>query len=97
VLRGLLLTGGPATFMRAEVSGAPDQPAVASTSALWWPPSKIAGRRLAPYLARRHDELEEVPDGIVVEAPAAIPNGRRRAVIGRDGGRRLTLVRADRR
>jgi sulfide:quinone oxidoreductase len=97
VLRGLLLTGATPEFMRAEVSGGEDQPPSMSKQALWWPPSKIAGRRLAPYLARRHDELEEVPDGIVVEAPAAIPNGRRRAVIGRDGGRRLTLVRADRR
>ena len=24
---------------------------------LWWPPSKIAGRWLAPYLAQRHEEL----------------------------------------
>jgi sulfide:quinone oxidoreductase len=68
VMRGLLLTGGVPRFLRAEVSGAPDHPAVATTHALWWPPSKIAGRWLAPYLAQRHDELEEAPDGLPVEA-----------------------------
>src|SRR5215212_5703947 len=50
VMRGLLLTGRTPTFMRAEVSGGEDQPPVASSHALWWPPSKIAGRWLAPYL-----------------------------------------------
>jgi sulfide:quinone oxidoreductase len=68
VLRGLLLSGGVPQFMRAEVGGAPDRPAVAATHALWWPPSKIAGRWLAPYLAQRHNELEQAPDGIEVEA-----------------------------
>ena len=75
VLRGLLLTGGVPRFMRAEVAGGDDQPPLASTHALWWPPSKIAGHWLAPYLAQRHNELEEKPDGLAVEA--AIPRARR--------------------
>jgi sulfide:quinone oxidoreductase len=70
VLRGLLLTGAAPEFMRAEVSGGADHPPVASTQALWWPPSKIAGRWLAPYLAQRHDELERAPAGLAVEAEA---------------------------
>jgi hypothetical protein len=68
--------------MRAEVTGAPDQPPAASSDALWWPPSKIAGRWLAPYLAQRHDELEQAPAGLEVEATAPFPITRR-AVIGR--------------
>ena len=68
VLRGLLLTGAEPRFMRAELSGGGDQPPLASTQALWWPPSKIAGRWLAPYLAQRHDELELEPDGLEVLA-----------------------------
>jgi len=61
VLRGLLLTGGAPLYLRAELEGAE---AVgrsrtvssrvrgeASTRALWWPPGKVAGRYLAPYLA----------------------------------------------
>jgi len=61
VLRGLLLTGGAPLYLRAELQG---KHAVGrsrtisgalrgevSTRALWWPPGKIAGRYLAPYLA----------------------------------------------
>ena len=97
VVRGLLLTGGAPTFMRAEVSGGEDHPPVASPHALWWPPSKIAGRWLAPYLAQRHNELEEEPVGLAVEAEATIPNGRRCAVIGRDADGRPVLARVDER
>ena len=68
VMRGLLLTGGVPRYLRAEVGGAPDRPPIASTHALWWPPSKIAGRWLAPYLAQRHEELEQPSDGVAVEA-----------------------------
>jgi sulfide:quinone oxidoreductase len=65
VLRGLLLTGGAPLYLRAELgpSGTPRTTAgprrlrgETSGRALWWPPGKIAGRYLAPYLAtaRRH-------------------------------------------
>jgi sulfide:quinone oxidoreductase len=83
VLRGLLLTGAEPQFMRAEVSGGPDHPPATSTRSLWWPPSKIAARWLAPYLADRHDELEQEPAGLAVEK--AVPTGaRRRVVVDRD-------------
>ena len=82
VLRGLLLTGGEPRFMRAEVSGAPDNPPASAAQALWWPPSKIAGRWLAPYLAQHHDEIECEPTGLAVEAEVPMPV-RRRALIGR--------------
>jgi sulfide:quinone oxidoreductase len=68
VLRGLLLTGSEPRYLRAEVSGGADRPAVATKHALWWPPSKIAGRWLAPYLAQRHEELERPDSGVSVEA-----------------------------
>ena len=58
VLRGMLLTGGDARFMRSGVAGGTGEPKVAS-HALWWPPSKIAGRYLAPFLSGR-DDLEAV-------------------------------------
>jgi sulfide:quinone oxidoreductase len=50
VLRGLLLTGGLPRFLRGEGGGAPS---AVDTEALWWPPAKIVGRYLAPYLAER--------------------------------------------
>ena len=72
VLRGLLLTGAAPRYMRAEVSGGRGEDWRVSDHALWWPPSKIAGKRLAPYLALRHDELETELDGfhVAVDVPA---------------------------
>jgi sulfide:quinone oxidoreductase len=67
VLRGLLMTGGAPLYLRAEPQRLPREATVAveatpshrttrdaSAAAgqpLWWPPAKIAGRYLAPYLA----------------------------------------------
>ena len=67
VLRGLLLTGSTPRYMSAEVSGGRGEDWRVSDHALWWPPSKIAGKRLAPYLALRHDELETEPAGLTVD------------------------------
>jgi len=51
VLRGMLLTGDAPLYLRAEVSGGRGAHSPASEDPLWWPPAKIAGRHLAPYLA----------------------------------------------
>lgn len=53
VLRGLLLTGGEPRFLRAELEGGRGQGAAPDIEAPWWPPAKIAGRYLGPYLAER--------------------------------------------
>jgi len=60
VLRGLLLTGAVPRFLRAEISGGRGE-AEAETTALWWPPSKIVGHWLAPYLASRAGESNMAP------------------------------------
>ena len=49
VLRGLLLTGGHPQYLRHVI--ADDEDSVASETPLWWPPAKVVGRRLAPFLA----------------------------------------------
>jgi sulfide:quinone oxidoreductase len=55
-LRGMLFTGGERWFMRSDVPGAdPDIPG--AWYPLWWPPTKIAGRYLAPYLLGRSEVL----------------------------------------
>jgi sulfide:quinone oxidoreductase len=51
VLRGLLLTGAEPRFLRRAVGSA--APSTASDRPLWSPAGKLAGRHLAPYLARR--------------------------------------------
>ncbi len=49
-LRGMLLTGIAPTYLRTQIAGTGDSFETAAKP-LWWPPSKIAGRYLAPYLA----------------------------------------------
>ncbi len=73
ILRGLLLTGELARYLRSDISGRAGDDSVISEEALWWPPDKIAGRYLAPYLSSQvGDALDVVPQGehaIPVEAP----------------------------
>jgi sulfide:quinone oxidoreductase len=54
VLRGMLMTGGRGRWLRAPAGATPGHSEVA-LRALWWPPSKIATRYLAPYLLRREE------------------------------------------
>ena len=50
VLQGVLYTDHDPAYLRAPVAGHAPEPRAYS---LWWPPSKIAGRYLAPYLTIR--------------------------------------------
>jgi sulfide:quinone oxidoreductase len=67
ILRGLLLTGMTPHFLRADVGTARSD---VDLEPLWWPPAKIVGRYLAPFLASRLG-LSQAPP----EAPAggAVP------------------------
>jgi sulfide:quinone oxidoreductase len=73
VLRGHLLTGlgrrGP--YMRYDAAGGAGE-GESGAHALWWPPSKVAGRYLAPWLAARDEEAvaEHLPrvGGVPVQA-----------------------------
>jgi sulfide:quinone oxidoreductase len=51
ILRGVLLTGGRARYMRADISGGAGDDSTISGEALWWPTDKLSGRYLAPYLS----------------------------------------------
>jgi sulfide:quinone oxidoreductase len=51
ILRGLLLTGGEPRYLRQEMRADPEREPIASYEPLWWPPAKIVGRHLAPFLA----------------------------------------------
>jgi sulfide:quinone oxidoreductase len=73
VLRGLLLTGFVPRFLRHEEAG----PSVIDTQPLWWPPGKIVGRYLSPFLAE-HLGLAAAPtvapaDGLPVEVAVDRP------------------------
>jgi hypothetical protein len=58
VLPVSLLTGMSARFLRAEPGTAESS---INTEALWWPPAKIVGRYLAPFLAGTLGLSEELP------------------------------------
>lgn len=67
VLRGMLLVGGRAQYLEAAVGDPAAPPGQASSRPLWWPPVKIAGRYLAPYLSGQVTGPPAMPAGVVVE------------------------------
>ena len=62
VLRGKLLTGSKPLFMRSDISGTAGDDSASSGHTLWWPPVKVAGAYLAPYLSARE---AQGPDGAI--------------------------------
>jgi sulfide:quinone oxidoreductase len=52
VLRGPMLTGGASRFLRRGGVTETSRTEIADEP-LWWPPVKIVGRHLTPYLAER--------------------------------------------
>ena len=77
VLRGLLLTGFVPRFLRHEEAG----PSSVDTQPLWWPPGKIVGRYLSPFLAEHlglaagsHEApADALPVEVAVDRPAGTP------------------------
>ena len=52
ILRGLLLTGSQPRYLRQDIAGGTGNTSLADHEPLWWPPAKIVGRHLAPFLAK---------------------------------------------
>jgi sulfide:quinone oxidoreductase len=69
VLRGLLLTGAIPSYLRADLQGGRGETSTISPEPLWWPPSKIAGRYLAPFLAGYELDVSTAPP----EGPGVVP------------------------
>lgn len=68
-IRAALLTGDEPQFLTTDLSE--DGEAELSTSPLWWPPIKVAGPRLAPYLAREWGGDDADPFGPVTDLQPA--------------------------
>jgi sulfide:quinone oxidoreductase len=72
VLRAALLTGGSPRFLRSDISGDAGDDFTVAGEASWWPPNKLYGRYLAPYLSRQVGDAADVMpqdrDAIRVEA-----------------------------
>ncbi len=72
-LRGMLFSGEEPLYLRSEVAGV-DPEIAGAWYPLWWPPTKVAGRYLAPYLFARSGEegVSGPPIGFVdVDVPLA--------------------------
>ena len=59
VLRAMLLTGVAPTYLRAVVGSESAGEVELGAEPLWWPPTKIAGRYLGPYLAEVEPRVED--------------------------------------
>jgi sulfide:quinone oxidoreductase len=77
VLRGMLLTGEQPRFLRHPAAGGAGESRV-STEQLWWPPTKVVGHYLAPWLAREAGvDVAGPREGVSVEAElSARPDDR---------------------
>jgi sulfide:quinone oxidoreductase len=53
VIQGVLFTDREPAYLQAPLSETAEAAADPRSFSLWWPPSKIAGRHLSPYLAIR--------------------------------------------
>jgi len=104
VLRGILLTGDGQKWMRKAVEGSetPDAGETVAEHALWWPPTKVAGHRLAPFLWEREEEgVAPTPpsdSGVEVDHPLHPPTHapRRRVVLSDQGSEgHLELLQLD--
>ena len=73
IVHGLLLTGSEPRFLRRELHGTAETEPVVTSEALWWPPAKIAGRHLGPFLAelmgRSEPRVERPANGLPVRVP----------------------------
>jgi sulfide:quinone oxidoreductase len=76
VLRAKLITGRGERFIRGdEATGGHGSSSEISDHALWWPPSKIAGAYLAPYLAGPDAPAAPERDGLEIELPFELSRG----------------------
>jgi sulfide:quinone oxidoreductase len=66
LLRVALLTGHGPVYLRR---GSPESEPALSETPLWWPPSKVAGRYLAPFLADRAS-LTNQPTPVLIDLDA---------------------------
>jgi sulfide:quinone oxidoreductase len=80
VLRGLLLTGAEPRYLRGELAGGAGETSEVSLEPLWWPPAKIVGHYLAPFLARLAGTL--VPAEPMPEAGVSLEVELEEQVVG---------------
>jgi sulfide:quinone oxidoreductase len=83
VLRGKLLTGAESLHMRSDVTGGGGE-GETSVEGLWWPPHKISGRYLSPWLY--HGEADPEPPEHGLDVEVALPKEWHEQPLGWDRG-----------
>ena len=73
ILRGKLITGEETLSMRADLTGGAGE-GKASADYLWWPPQKVSGRYLAPWLAGETPHAEPEPPRRPVDIELELPH-----------------------
>jgi sulfide:quinone oxidoreductase len=72
VLRGKLITGDESLHLRTDVAGGSGE-GQAALDALWWPPHKISGRYLAPFLYHGEGHAEPEPPHRPLDVEVELP------------------------
>jgi len=72
ILRGQLLTGEESLHLRQDVAGGAGEGA-ASADYLWWPPHKVSGRYLAPWLEEDTPHFDPTPPRHPIDVEIALP------------------------
>jgi sulfide:quinone oxidoreductase len=92
ILRGAILTGSGPRYLRAPMTR--NGRSTASRSPLWWPPGKVAGRLLAPFLAARAERSNQLPPPLEdLEAP--LEHNEERLAADHDEAVQMCLMSAD--
>ena len=61
VLRGALMTGERRKYLSGELTGGHGETSLMTERMLWWPPGKVAGKYIAPFLASLADSELQPP------------------------------------
>lgn len=72
VLRGQLIVGAESLNLRHDVTGGTGE-GTASPDYLWWPPHKVSGRYLAPWLAKGGPHAEPAPPEHSLDVDLSMP------------------------
>lgn len=72
VLRGKLFVGEESLYLSHDLTGGTGE-GESSFDYLWWPPHKVGGRYLAPWLARESLDFEAEPPVRPLEVEIALP------------------------
>jgi sulfide:quinone oxidoreductase len=72
VLRGQLIVGAESLNLRHDVTGGHGEGAV-SSDYLWWPPHKVSGRFLSPFLALSGPHAEPAPPRESMDVEVGMP------------------------